>query len=130
MLELKIFAVRDREAQKGNACLWSSIFVRLQPVFMHDPIRLLPVRCSTLVIDQGLSHPDQATHGVDRLVSSRSFPESSCCCSIRSSSSRILLIFVAKEVPLSLLFCSDLTYLYMIANIHTFSGRNLYKSFR
>lgn len=97
----------------GNkcTCLWRSIFICFKAVFMHDPIWLLPIWCSSLVIHQSFSHSNQPKLGVYWLVSSSGFPESSRCCSISSSSSWILFIFVAKQVPLVLFFCSYPTYL-------------------
>ena len=86
----------------GVACLWRAILIGLEAVLVHDPIGLLAIGSSTLVIHQGLPHANQAVLGIDGLVPTRRLPEPSCGCAVRSSPRRVFLVLVAEEVPLVL----------------------------
>lgn len=72
---------------------------------MHDPIRLVAIGSSSLVVHQGLSHANQcqAALCIDGLVPSGSLPEASRGRAVRPAPGWVLLVFVAEQVPLLLL---------------------------
>jgi hypothetical protein len=78
---------------------------------VHDPIRLLAVGGAAPVEDERLPHPDEAVLGVDGLVPPRRLPEAGGGRPVRARAGRVLLVLVAEEVPLVLLFYSDLALL-------------------
>lgn len=85
---------------------------------MHDPIRLLAMGCSTLVKDKSFSHSNTFGIAVDNLISTGGFPESGSSGTVGSGSGRVLLVFVAKEVPVVLWGGSDFTSLCKIQYMH------------
>lgn len=75
---------------------------------MHDPVGLLAMRSTANVEDERLSHTDLlGIAEVDSLVPPSCLPEPSDGRSVRSSSGRVFLVLVAKEVPLVLRPRSD-----------------------
>lgn len=78
---------------------------------MHDPVRLLAVGSSALVENERLPHPDEVVLGVDGLVPPRRLPEAGGRRPVGASTRRVLLVLVAEEVPLVLLFHTDLALL-------------------
>lgn len=81
---------------------------------MHNPIGFLPAGCSTHVKDKGFSPSNPFGTAADDLVATRGFPEPSSGGSIGSIARRVLLVFMAKEVPFVLLGGSDLALLCVI----------------
>jgi hypothetical protein len=68
----------------------------------------LPIGSPALVENQGLPHPDKAVLDVDRLVPAGSLPETGGGGSVGASAGRILLVLVAEEEPVVLVFGSNL----------------------
>lgn len=83
----------------------------IESVFVHDPIRLLAMGCSSLVENKGLSHPYPFEAGVDDLITAGGFPKPSSRRTIGTGAGRVFLIFVAEEVPVILWGGSDLALL-------------------
>lgn len=74
----------------------------IKPILMHDPIRLLPMRSSSLVKHKRLSQPNSSKAAVDDLVPACGLPKPGSRCPIGSSSGRVLLVFVTEKVPIVL----------------------------
>ena len=89
----------------------------LHPVLMHHPLRLPPLRGPSLVEHQCLPHPYEAVLHIDWLVPSGGLPETGRRCSVGASARRVLLVLVTEEVPLVLLFISNLAF-FWLNNIH------------
>ena len=66
---------------------------------MHNPIGFLTVGCSTKVKDEGFSHSNPFGIAADDLITTCGFPEPSSSSTIGSDARRVLLVFMAKEVP-------------------------------
>lgn len=67
---------------------------------------------SSLVENQSLPQPNSSKAAIDDLITASGLPKSGCGCTICSSSRRIFLIFMTKEVPIILWGGSNLTFLY------------------
>lgn len=85
----------------------------VKPVLMHDPVRLLPMWGSSFVKHEGLPQPDPRRAAVYDLVTAGRLPKPHGCRAVRPSPSRVLLVLVAKEVPIVLRPRSYLALLYM-----------------
>lgn len=97
--------VKEREDEM--TCLWRPILLGFKSVFVHNPISLLSIWSPSFVENKGFPHPDQFCLVVHWFVSTRCFPKPSHGGSVGPCPSRILLVFVAEEVPLVLLFIPD-----------------------
>jgi len=84
------------------------MFTRLQTIFVHDPVRLPSIWRATLIEHQCLPHPYNFRFGKHSLVPPRRLPEPGTGCPISPSAARVLLVFMAEEVPLTLLLISKL----------------------
>ena len=78
---------------------------------MHNPIGFLSMRGSTSVEDECFPHPNHTRDiepdigcRVNGLVTSGRLPEAGHSSPIRASSRRILLVLVAKKIPLGRLY--------------------------
>ena len=96
----------------NSTCLRRSVLVGFESVFVHNPVRFLAVGRPAFVEDKGFPHPDEAALVVDCLVSPRRLPKPGHRRPIRPRPRRILLVLVAKKVPLILLLITDPTPLY------------------
>ena len=74
----------------------------VEPVLVHDPIRLLAVGRPAFVEDEGLSHADPLAAGVDHLVAAGGLPEPGGRGTVGPRAGRVLLVLVAEEVPVVL----------------------------
>lgn len=79
------------------------MFTGLKTVFMHEPIGLPPIWSSSLVEHKSLPQPYDSGARNHRFVSPRCFPESSSGGSAGASSTWMLPVLVAEQVPLPLL---------------------------
>lgn len=85
--------------------------VSFEAILVHNPIGLLAMRSTARVENERLSHTDLIGTGeVDGLVPPGCLPEPGCGRPICSSSGRIFLVLMAKEVPLILRRGSDLAF--------------------
>lgn len=82
----------------------------LKPVLVHDPVRFLAIGCPSFVEDEGFPHADELCPVVHRLISSRRLPKPRHRRPVGPRPRRVLLIFVAEEIPLVLLFVSNSTF--------------------
>ena len=78
---------------------------------MHDPIRLLAMRGTTLVKNKSLSHTNSAGVGVNDFITTSGLPKASSGGAIGASTGGILFIFMTKKVPIVLRSGSDLAFL-------------------
>lgn len=69
---------------------------------MHDPVRFLAMRSSAFVENQSLPHSNPLAVAVNHLVTASGLPEPCSGGAIGACSGRILLVFVAEEVPVIL----------------------------
>lgn len=76
--------------------------VVVESVFMHDPIRFLAMRGTAFVEYQSLSHSDPLPVAVYHFVTPGGLPEPCRRGAVRPRPRRILLVFVAEEVPIIL----------------------------
>lgn len=83
---------------------------------MHDPIGFLAVGSPALVENKRFPHPNPFEVGVDDLVPASGLPEPGRRGPVGSSPGGVLLVFVAKEVPVILwggaylaLFCNSIS---------------------
>ena len=74
---------------------------------MHYPVTLSSIGSSSLVEDESLPHSYELVLGNDGFVPASRFPKPRCCSSVCASACRILLILVAEEVPLALIFVAQ-----------------------
>lgn len=88
-------------------CLWWSIFVGFKSVFVHDPVGFLSIWSSPFVEDKSFPHSDQLGLIVHRFVPARRLPKTGHGSPVGPCPRRILLVFVAEEVPLVLLLIPD-----------------------
>lgn len=79
----------------------------IESILMHDPIRFLTMGGSTLVKHKGFSHSYSFGAAVNHLITTGGFPKSGSGGAVGSGSGRVLLVFVAKEVPVILWGGSD-----------------------
>ena len=81
---------------------------------MHDPFSFLAMRSTTSVEDKSLtkSYLFRAVE-VYGFVSTSSFPEPGCSGSVRSGSSWIFFVLVAKEIPFVLRTRPDSAFFYV-----------------
>lgn len=86
-----------------GAYLRRCILIRLESIFMHDPISLLSIRCSSFVEHKGFPHSNKLVLVMNCLVSPSCLPKPGHRSSVCSCSGRILLILMTKEVPFTLL---------------------------
>lgn len=100
-------------AMEELTCLRRSMFTCLEPVLVHDPIALPSVWSSSFVEHKCLPHPYDFGVRKHRLVSPRRLPKPGSGGPIGSSTARVLSVFVAKEVPLTLLLISRFAPIYM-----------------
>lgn len=70
-----------------------------KPKFMHDPVGFSAFGGSTLVEDQGFSHPYKASFAKDWPVFSCGLPIPCCSCTVCSKSCCIFTITLTVEVP-------------------------------
>jgi hypothetical protein len=72
---------------------------------VHDPVGLVAIGSSALVVHQRLPHAHQLPLlvGVDGLVSAGCLPEPGGSGAVGPGARRVLLVLVAEEVPLVLL---------------------------
>lgn len=114
--KIKFKSIVSENSQKGliktkietiYTCLRRTIFFGFESIFMHDPVRFLAIGCSSSIKHQCFPHPYEFGFIVHCFVSSSSLPKPCQGCPICSRPCRILLIFMAEEIPLVLFFISD-----------------------
>ena len=91
------------------------VSVIIQAIFMHDPFSFMAMRSTTSVEDKSLTKSN--LFGAVQMygfVSTSSLPEPGCSGPVGSGPSRILLVFVAKEVPLILRTRPNPAFLYIV----------------
>jgi len=80
------------------------IRVLVEPVLVHDPIRLLAMGRPAFVEDEGLAHADPLAAGIDDFVAASGLPEASGRGTVGPRAGGVLLVLVAEEVPV-ILWC-------------------------
>ena len=78
----------------------------IESILMHNPIRLETMRSSSFVEDQCLPHSYPLTVAVYHLVPTRCLPKPGHRSSVGPRPRGVLLVLVAKEVPL-VLWCAS-----------------------
>jgi hypothetical protein len=98
-----------------STCLRNGVLVGLEPVLVHDPVRLPAVGRSPSVEHEGLPHADEpaAVLVAHRLVPPRRLPEPRQGGPVRPRPRRVLAVLVAEEVPVALLLVPDLAVIFM-----------------
>ena len=87
---------------------------------MHDPIGLVAVWGTALVVHERLAHADAsgAGGGVDGLVPAGGLPEPGGGGAVGARPRRVFLVLVAEQVPVVLRACADPAALCMHAFFH------------
>lgn len=80
--------------------------VVIESIFMHDPVGLLAMGSTAFVEHKGLPHADPPAVAAYHLITASGLPESSRSCTIGTCSCRVLLVLMAKEVPI-ILWCGS-----------------------